>query len=196
MYLLKKEDLCIANEATKASSLYWFALHLILDISHQRTAVRYLYRLFNQKESKQPGNLCAHFIPNKGIIMMSSSTSGKRFKMAATEAQSGHTVAISYLHRFDHCPWRDQFCHQLHPTTLPIHTKTLRNRPPPLPQCRGLLCELPWWRNQQCHFNSVLWTPRRSHSTIHCPPHPLSTETAQFDFQMVHLWIHQTLCRS
>ena len=72
---------------------YWFALHLISDISHQRSAVRYLYRLFNQKESMQPGNLRARFIPNEGTITMSSSASGKRFKMLQK-----HKAVIQSLH--------------------------------------------------------------------------------------------------
>ena len=60
---------------------YWFALHLIADINHQRPAIRYLYRLFNQKNRPQPGGLRARFIPNEGVITMSSSASSKRFKM-------------------------------------------------------------------------------------------------------------------
>ena len=58
---------------------YWFALHLISDVSHQRTAIRYLYRLFNQKNATQPGGLRARLIPNEGIITMSSTALGKRF---------------------------------------------------------------------------------------------------------------------
>ena len=72
---------------------YWFALHLISDVSHQRTAIRYLYRLFNQKNSTQPGGLRARFIPNEGIITMSSTASGKRFKMLKK-----HKAVIRSLH--------------------------------------------------------------------------------------------------
>ena len=61
---------------------YWFALHLISDVSHQRMAIRYLpVSSFQSKNSTQPGGLRARFIPNEGIITMSSSASGKRFKM-------------------------------------------------------------------------------------------------------------------
>ena len=60
---------------------YWFALHLIADVNHQRQAIRHLYRLFNQKDHPQPGGLRSRFIPHEGVITMSSSASGKRFKM-------------------------------------------------------------------------------------------------------------------
>ena len=60
---------------------HWFALHLISDINHQRPAIRYLYKLFNQRDSPQPGGLKARFIPNEGIITMSSTATSKRFKM-------------------------------------------------------------------------------------------------------------------
>ena len=60
---------------------YWFALHLISDINHQRPAIRFLYKLFNQRDSPQPGGLKARFIPHEGIITMSSTATSKRFKM-------------------------------------------------------------------------------------------------------------------
>ena len=60
---------------------YWFALHLMSDSTHQRTAIRSLYKLFNQKNVPQPGGLRARFIPHEGVITMSSQTTGKRFKM-------------------------------------------------------------------------------------------------------------------
>ena len=72
---------------------YWFALHLIADVNHQRQAIRHLYRLFNQKDTPQPGGLRARFIPNEGIITMSSSASGKRFKMIKK-----HKAVIQSLH--------------------------------------------------------------------------------------------------
>ena len=55
--------------------------YLISDVTHQQSAIRYLYRLFNKADTTQPGGPRARFIPNKGVITMSSPALGKRFKM-------------------------------------------------------------------------------------------------------------------
>lgn len=47
---------------------YWFAIHLISNTKHQCQAIKYLYKMFNQKNMPQAGDLQARFIPHESII--------------------------------------------------------------------------------------------------------------------------------
>lgn len=122
---------------------YWFALqHLIVDINHQCPAIRYLYQPFNQKNQPQPSGLRARFIPNKGVITMSSSASGKRFKMLNKHKaviQSLQLIRTDSIITLDE---KNETTNYTRPPTLSIYHQTFKHKTPALPQCQ-LLIELP-----------------------------------------------------
>ena len=81
---IKVDESTRSAHRSKGGSWYnqhWFAMHLISDSKHQRQAIKYLYKMFNQKNKPQPGGLRARFIPHESVMTMSSTASDKRFKM-------------------------------------------------------------------------------------------------------------------